>query len=134
MQDDRRGFLKTLLTTIAMPAVDLGAKCVADSSKENVFARWACDLSGWRWPKEWGEPPERFRHKLNDLQGRARYECCKEEYHEIFEVMVKLAGGHKEYLRHWNVTERRKNPHDAGMTNNEFEKWYESGRPVRGLE
>jgi hypothetical protein len=96
----RRGFLKSL-AAFGVGATAIEAATV-ESPARNIFAHWWCDLNTYKWPKEWGNPPERFVDKYG-LMGREKYEHCKDEYRQIMSVLAKLAGGHREILRVHNV-------------------------------
>lgn len=123
MNDSRREFLKTISAlagplACVTPTVFAAARDVP--AHGNVFAHWACDLNEWNWPKEWGEPPEKFR----DLHSRRGFERCKEwkeEYHEIFNFCVRMAGGKREFFRVHNVVRLK------SMTPEQFEEWADDG-------
>jgi hypothetical protein len=117
----RRDLFKILFGTSLVPQLQFAS----ETSSCNPFAHWWCELNGWEWPKDWGQPPERFRHKLKDLPfaSRKMYECHKDEYAHIMNVLERLAGGNKEVLRYANVHLHKR------MTNAEFEDWWPTSRP-----
>ena len=116
---DRRTFLESLAVLGIAPKIEVQSKM----STATLFAHWYCDLNTWKWPKEWGTPPERFRHKLEDLHGWERYEYCKDEYHAIADMVESIAGK-KAVSKFWNC-DYISNP----MSAREFEEYWKHTQP-----
>ena len=67
-----------------MPVIDLIL-----TGTEKQYSQWFDDLNCWRWPSDWGDPPEWVSEKLA-LSGRARYERDKCRYARMCNAMERL--------------------------------------------
>ncbi len=83
MNPNRRELVKGFLlstATVCLPfAVAQAVTTDFFESSETVWARWQCQLNCFRWPVEWGQPPEWIREKFSK-SGRECYETYRERY------------------------------------------------------
>ncbi len=121
---DRREAIKAFLVATAglgistgeLQAIETSINRSAATPSMMRMAYWVCDLDGWKWPDDWGEPPGWIVEKFKRT-GRDQYEFQKDRYHRICNGLESICGT-REVLRVHNVVRR------GAMTEAEFSEWY----------